>query len=153
MSRKQNLHSRITQVVVVQIHLSHHREVPSYRNTDISRQYYGMQCHDLRATGWDKSSTAVRTGGTGREETDGSQPEASLPMKRTATLLPKASQMNTVQDPSPRSTQDAPNPPRSPQDNPQESSPKGLPSQRRKIQIVAQGSSKNPAGSQTHSMR
>ena len=115
MSRKQNLHSRITQVVVVQIHLSHHREVPSYRNTDISRQYYGMPCHDLRATGWDKSSTAVRTSDTGREETDGSQPEErtaepSLPMKRTATLLPKASQMNTLQDP--------PKMPPTPQDHP-----------------------------------
>ena len=52
--------------------------------------------YNLRATGWDESSIVVRTGNTVREETDDIQPEEhaaqpSLPMKRPATLLPKAS--------------------------------------------------------------
>ena len=90
---------------------------------------------------WDESSIMDRSG-----ETDHIQPEEhaaqpSLPIQGTATLLQKPRQLKkknskipkTPQDPPfpqnhPKITQDLPTvPPRCPQDNPQESSPKRRP--------------------------
>ena len=110
----------------------------------VARQY-------LRSRGRDESSIMDRSGDTGCEETDDIQPEEhaaqpSLPMRRTATLLPKRSFKKTLQDPSkipPRTPQDhrdpqSQDPPQDPQNPPNNLAQKGP-------QPLVQGSSKNKA--------
>ena len=64
----------------------------------MAQDAFVMQVHEtsLESHGPDESSKMDRSGGTGCEETDDTQREEhaaqpSLPMKRTATLLPKPS--------------------------------------------------------------
>ena len=106
----------------------------------VARQY-------LRSRGRDESSIMDRSGDTGCEETDDIQPEEhaaqpSLPMRRTAILLPKRSFKKTLQDPSkipPRT----PHPPQDPPQDPPQNPPNKL--AQKGPQPLVQGSSKNKA--------